>query len=157
MIYVLEWRTVSALKRGLFWCLFPKLWSNEGNKHLNNTRVSARKVHESTYIILFLTWHNRSTNDNENNDHQTSTLCLTCSVYNLMMMSQSNADDDTVTRQLWHNHVNCDIYFIRYWFLFMAICIAGHVKNCFTVNIMLATDICIKSAGKGAPLLTEIG
>ena len=40
-MYVLEWRTVSVLKRGLFWCLFPELQSNEGNKHQNNSRVSA--------------------------------------------------------------------------------------------------------------------
>ena len=60
-MYVLEWRIVSALTRGLFWCLFPELQSNEGNKYQNNTRVSAEMVrHESTYIILFLTRHNES-------------------------------------------------------------------------------------------------
>ena len=63
-MYVLEWRTVSALTRGLFWCLFPELRSNEGNKYQNNIRVSAETVrHESTYIILFLTRHNESIND----------------------------------------------------------------------------------------------
>ena len=41
IMYVLAWRTVYALTRGLFWCLFPELRSNEGNKHQNNTRVSA--------------------------------------------------------------------------------------------------------------------
>ena len=61
IMYVLEWRTVSALTRGLFWCLFPELRSNEGNKYQNNTRVSPETVrHESTYIILFLTRHNES-------------------------------------------------------------------------------------------------
>ena len=40
IMYVLVWQTVYALKRGLFWCLFPELRSNEGNKHQNNTRVS---------------------------------------------------------------------------------------------------------------------
>ena len=60
-MYVLEWRIVSALTRGLFWCLFPELRSNEGNKYQNNTQVSAETVrHESTYIILFLTRHNKS-------------------------------------------------------------------------------------------------
>ena len=55
IMYVLELRTVSALTRGLFWCL---------NKHQNNTRVSAETVrHESTYIISFLTRHNESIND----------------------------------------------------------------------------------------------
>ena len=60
---VLEWRTVSAPTRGLFWCLFPELRINEGNKYQNNPGVSAEMVrHESTYI-LFLTWHNGSIND----------------------------------------------------------------------------------------------
>ena len=37
-MYVLEWRIVSVLTRGLFCCLFPELRSNEGNKYQNNTR-----------------------------------------------------------------------------------------------------------------------
>ena len=65
-MYELEWRTVSALTRGLFWCLFPELRSKEGNKQQNNTRVSAEAVrHKSTYIILFLTRHNESINDDK--------------------------------------------------------------------------------------------
>ena len=69
IMYALEWRTVSALTRGLFWCLFPELQSNEGNKHKNNTWVSAEAVcHESTYIILFVTRHDESTNDDKNNN-----------------------------------------------------------------------------------------
>ena len=68
-MYELEWRTVSALTRVLFWCLFPELWSNEGNKYQNNTPVSAEMVrHKSTYIILFLTRHNESINDYKNNE-----------------------------------------------------------------------------------------
>ena len=64
MMFVLEWRIVSALTRGLFWCLFPELRSNEGNKYQNNIRVRAETVrHESTYIILFLTRHNESINE----------------------------------------------------------------------------------------------
>ena len=66
-MYVLEWRIVSALTRRLFWCLFPELRSNEGNKYQNNTRVSAETVrHESAYIILFRTRHNESINDYKN-------------------------------------------------------------------------------------------
>ena len=62
---VLEWRTVSALTRGLFWCLFPELRSYN-YKHQNNTRVSAETVrHESTYIMLFLTRHNEPLNDDK--------------------------------------------------------------------------------------------
>ena len=77
-MYVLEWRTVSGLTRGLFWCLFPELRSREGNKHQNNTGVSTETVcYESTYIISFLTWHKKSINDDKNDDLCTLSLCLT--------------------------------------------------------------------------------
>ena len=92
-MYALEWRTVSTLTKGLFWCLFPELLSNEGNEHQNNTRVSAEIVrHESTYIILFLTRHN----DDKNDDLYTSTPCLT-----LVLRS---ADDATIA--CWWRHNN---------------------------------------------------
>ena len=108
-MYVLEWQTVYALTRGLFWCLFPELRSNEGNKHQNNTRVSALTVcHESTYI-LFLTRHNEPINDDKNEDLHTPSPWLTCSVHVLLMTSQSSADDVTMTSQLWRNHVESDI------------------------------------------------
>ena len=72
-MYVVEWRIVSALTRGLFWCLFPELRSNEGNRYQNYPRVSAETVrHESTYIILFLTRHNESINDYKNDEFYTS-------------------------------------------------------------------------------------
>ena len=65
-MYVLKWRTVSELTSGLFLSLLPELRSNDGNKHKNNTRVSAETIrHESTDIILFLTRHNKSTNDDK--------------------------------------------------------------------------------------------
>ena len=77
-MYVLEWQTVSALVRGLFLCLFPELRGNEGNKHKNNAQVSTETVcHQSTYIILFLTWHNASINVDKKDDHYTSFPCLT--------------------------------------------------------------------------------
>ena len=41
IMYVLLWRTVYALTRVLFWCLFPSLLRNSGNKHQNNPLVSA--------------------------------------------------------------------------------------------------------------------
>ena len=69
---------VSALTRRLFWCLFPELRSNKGNKHQNNTQVSAETVcHKSTYIILFLTWHKQSANDDKNDESYRSSPCLT--------------------------------------------------------------------------------
>ena len=116
-MYVLSWRTVSAPTRGLFWYLFPKLQSNKGNKHQNNTQVSAETVcHESTYNILFLTWHNESINDDKNDDLYTSSPCLTCSVFVLLMTSQSFPDDITITRQLWCDHMNSDMKWVRYQF-----------------------------------------
>ena len=39
IMYWLGWRTIYAFTRGLFWSLFPKLRSNEGNIHQNNTWV----------------------------------------------------------------------------------------------------------------------
>ena len=54
IMYVLWWRTVSALTRVLFWCLFPSLLLNSGNKYQNSLLVSAQKVrHSSTYTILY--------------------------------------------------------------------------------------------------------
>ena len=112
-MYVLEWRTVPVLTRGLLWCLFLELRSNGGNKHQDNTRVGAETVrHESAYIILFLTRHNESINDNKNDDLFTSSPCLARLVSVLLMTSQSIADDVTMTRQLWRDH-SLDINFIH--------------------------------------------
>ena len=59
-MYVLLWRTVYALTRVLFWCLFPSLLRNSGNKHQNNPLVSAQTVrHASTYIILYVPQESR--------------------------------------------------------------------------------------------------
>ena len=77
-MYVLEWRTGSALTRGLVWCLFPELRSNEGNKHQNNTRMSVATVHhESENIILLFSRHNCSINDDKNDDLYTLSPCPT--------------------------------------------------------------------------------
>ena len=55
IIYVQLWQTVHAHTRVLFWCLFPELLRNSGNKHQNNTLVSASAVrHSSTYIIHYI-------------------------------------------------------------------------------------------------------
>ena len=54
IMYVLSWRTVSALTRVLLWYLFPSLLRNSGNKHQNNPLVSAETVrYSSSYIILY--------------------------------------------------------------------------------------------------------
>ena len=108
---------VSALTRGLFWCLFPELRSNDGIEHQNNTRVSAETVrYKSSYIISFLTRHTDSINDDGNDDLSTSSQCLTRSVFDLLMTSQSIAADVTMTWQLWRDHVNSDIQQVRYRF-----------------------------------------
>ena len=106
---VLKWRTVSALTGGLIFVFIPEFRSNEGNKNKNNTRVSEETVRdESTYIILFLARPNVSIIDDKN-DFYTSSPCLTLSVFVLLMTSQSIADDVTIRRQLWRDHVNNDI------------------------------------------------
>ena len=93
-MYVLKWQTVSALMRGLFWCSFPELRSNNRNKHQNNTCVSAETVRLlSTYIILFLIWHNKSINDDKNDNLYKSSPCFTHSVFVLLTRSRSIADD----------------------------------------------------------------
>ena len=98
-MYALEWRTVTALTRGLFWCLFPDLRINEGNKHQNDIQASAETArHESTYIILFLIRHNESINGYKNVDLYTSSPCLTRSVFVLLMTSQSIADGVAMAR-----------------------------------------------------------
>ena len=100
ILYALEWRTVSALTRGLFWCLVPELRSNEENKHKNNTRVSTETVrHEIAYIILFLIRHNDDKHDDKNDDLLTSTPCLSSWVCILLMTSQSLLVDVTITRR----------------------------------------------------------
>ena len=130
-MYVLEWRTVSALTRGLFWCLFPELRSNEGNKHENKTRASAETVRrEVTYIILFLTRHNESINDYENDVLYTLSPCLTRSVFVLLMTSQSIVDDVTMTRQSWRRHLNRDC---KCWWPFTASEI-GHSPHLVSVT-----------------------
>ena len=60
-MYILSWRTVSALTWVLFWYLFPSLLHNSGNKHQNNPLVSAETIrHSSTYIILYIFWTQQS-------------------------------------------------------------------------------------------------
>ena len=95
---------------GYFGVLFAELQSNEGNKHQNNTGVSAETVrYKSTYIILLLTQRNESINDDKNDNLYTSSPYLTRSVLVLLMMSQSIVNDTTMTRQLWRDHVNSGI------------------------------------------------
>ena len=63
IMYILSWWNVSALIQVLFWCLFPSLLRNSGNKHQNNplkqfdTRVHiffSIKLHYHT--VLHMEW-----------------------------------------------------------------------------------------------------
>ena len=96
-MYELEWWTGYDVWTGVVnWlcvheCYFGVLLCNSGNKHQNNIQMSTQTVcHDCAYIILFVTWHSRHINENTNVDHHTSTLCLTGSVYVLLMTSQSS-------------------------------------------------------------------
>ena len=110
----------SAHERGLFWCLFPELRNNDGNEYQNNTRVSAETVCQySTYIILFLTRHNESINDYENDELYTSSPFRTRSVFEfcwwrhtrLLMTSEWPASCDALTWIVISNSL--DIEFIH--------------------------------------------
>ena len=71
---------------------------------------------EYIYIILCVTRHNESINDDKNDDLHSSNTCLTCLVNILLTTSQSITNDFTMTRQLWFDHVNSDILLIKYRF-----------------------------------------
>ena len=55
IMYEFSWRTVSALTRVLFWCLFPSLLRKSGNKHQNKpsrerwNSSSLEYIHHSLY------------------------------------------------------------------------------------------------------------
>ena len=49
-MYGLVWWTVYALTKVLFWCLFPVLQSNKGNKYQNRTPVSAKP------LVMIVQW-----------------------------------------------------------------------------------------------------
>ena len=128
-MYVLVWRTVYALTRGLFWCLFPEFRGNEGNKHQNNTRVSAYTVrHKSThYFISYTTWRNHKWRSKRGYSH-------------IIPVSHSLAlryvDDVTIDRR-WRNNDQTIVtrtrdnwYLTRYMsILFTAIFTAGRVRK----------------------------
>ena len=133
---------VYAPTRGLFWCTFPELGSNEGNKHQNNTRVSTETVrHESTYIILFLTRHNDSINDAKNEDlHTSCRVSLARFMFcwwrhnRLAMTSQWPDNCDAITWMVISNELGVDFihgdihdrsckkvwYFIQVWVPFLS-------------------------------------
>ena len=57
LMYVLLWRTVYALTRVLFWCLFPLLLRSSGNKHQNNPHKQfATWVHTLFYKYTGGAW-----------------------------------------------------------------------------------------------------
>ena len=63
LLYVLEWRTVSALTRGLFGVYIPSCEARREINTKNNARASTETIrYEKTYIIQFLARHNESIN-----------------------------------------------------------------------------------------------
>ena len=56
IIYVLEWRTVDAHTRELFWFLFPELCCNQGNNH-KITLEWAHKQFVTRVLTLFYFLH----------------------------------------------------------------------------------------------------
>ena len=109
-----------------------------------NTKINlawGHNSHENTYIIIFLTWLNESTNDDKNNDaHASLTLtlpkvyehppspCLT--FYILLMKSQSIANDSITTlRDAKCLTRACENWYLTHyiWILFTAILTAGRL------------------------------
>ena len=81
-MYGFQWWTVYVLTTGPFWYMLPELQTNE-NKI--NSKI--------TFIVLFVTRYNESTNDDEHDEIHISTPGITCLVHVLLMMSQSSARD----------------------------------------------------------------
>ena len=98
----------------VFLVFISRVAKQRGNYYQNNTRVSAETVrHESTYIIWFLTRHNESINDFENDELYTSSPCLTRSVFVLMtsrllMTSQWPDNYDAITWIVISNSLDID-------------------------------------------------
>ena len=74
------------------------------------------RLHTLFYFLHDIIWdyysslkYNESKDDDKNDDLHTSTPCLTRLVYILPVTSQPIADDVTMIKQLWRNHVNNDI------------------------------------------------
>ena len=104
-MYVLEWRTASALTRGFFWCLFPELQNNEENNTKKHSSERRNSLSRQYIPYFFFTWHNESINEDKSYDLYISSPCLTRSVFVLLVTSQSIADDVAMTSQ-WPD--NCD-------------------------------------------------
>ena len=102
--------------RTVIWSACEARWINDpyrwwpAKSGMKITGVSAEIVrHKSTYIISFLTRHDESINNDNKDDIYNSSPCLIRWVVVLLMTSRSFADDVTMTRQFWHDHVNSDI------------------------------------------------
>ena len=91
--------------------------NNSGNKHQKYTWASAEKVrHETTYIILFLTRHNESMNDDiTGDDYASSPVSLSRFSFfwwrnnRLLMMSQRPDDCDAITWIVISNSLDIDV------------------------------------------------
>ena len=64
IVWTLVANCFCAHERDILGFFFPELGSKKGNKHQNHTWVSAEIVcYECTYVILFLTRHDGTSND----------------------------------------------------------------------------------------------
>ena len=139
----MEWRTVSALTRGLFWCSFPEFPRKMNTKMILEW---AQKQFATRVHTLFYSLHNiMNPLMTVNDDLYTSSPCLTRSVLVLLMTSQSIADDVTINRQLWNDHVNNGILLVRYRFIYGDIhdwscekIYFGHVKMTMHITLLFA-------------------
>ena len=64
-MYVLEWRTVSALMKGLFWCLFPELRSNDGNKYQITPEWAQKQFVTRVHTLFYFLHDITSINDDK--------------------------------------------------------------------------------------------
>ena len=146
IMYVLEWRTVSAHERVI-------------NKYQNNTRVSAETVcHESVYIILFLTRHYKSINDDKmtifthrprgslaqssycwwrrNRLLMTSQWLDNCDAIAWIVISNS-LDIDYIHGDIHDGSCKKATYAILYWYTYMWLCQQGVYVCCSCYQIHL--------------------
>ena len=68
----MEWQTVYAFMRGLYWWLFPQLQSSEGNKQQNYfpSQSTQNVRYDSTCIIVLLAWQNELINGDKTTTSQ---------------------------------------------------------------------------------------
>ena len=75
--------------------------------------------------------------DDKNEDLHTWSPCLTPLLYALLMTSKSIANEVTISRQLWREHVTSDIYTLDIDFIHGDI----HGRSCEEVHFILLVSL----------------